>query len=249
MVALGAAIEADILSGNRKDMVLLDVTPLSLGIEMVGGLMDVIIPRNNKIPTKIAKEYTTSVDGQVNLAITIYQGERELVKDNRKLAAFDLKGIPAMPAGLPKIEIIFIINADGILKVSAKELRSGVEQDIEVKPSYGLTDEQVEDMLKASLQNAQADMNKRLIEEVRNEGKQLLYLIERFLEKNKSILSAEEIKETKRLAMDLENKIDSHDKRDTITASIEALNDYTKPFAERHMDSTVKDALSGKNIY
>lgn len=249
VVALGAAIEADILSGNRKDMVLLDVTPLSLGIEMVGGLMDVIIPRNSKIPTQLAKEYTTSVDGQVNLAITIYQGERELVKDNRKLASFELKGIPAMPAGLPKIEVTFKLNSDGILKVSAKELRSNMVQEIEVKPSYGLTDNQVEQMLKESLQNAEEDIDLRMNEEVRTEGKQLLYLTERFLEKNKEILTDEELLETKRLMHQLSQRIERNESRDAMSQAIESLNNYTQPFAERLMDNAVKDALKGKKIH
>lgn len=249
VVALGAALEADILDGNRTDMVLLDVTPLSLGIEMVGGLMDVIIPRNNKIPTRVAKEYTTSVDGQVNLSITIYQGERELVKDNRKLASFVLEGIPAMPAGLPKIEIIFGINSDGILQVSAKELRSGIQQKIQVKPSYGLTDEQVEEMLKLSIVNAKEDMDTRMIEESKNEGKQLIYLTERFMENNLAILSDEEVLKTKELTASLQEKIDKNDNKDAITNAIETLNEYTQPFAERLMDKAVKNALTGKKIY
>lgn len=143
VVALGAAIQADILAGNRKDILLLDVTPLSLGIETMGGLMDVIIPRNSKVPTKAGRQYTTSKDGQVNMKIAVYQGERDLIKENRKLAEFELKGIPAMPAGFPKVDINFLLNADGILKIQAIELRSGVKQEIDVKPTYGITDDQV----------------------------------------------------------------------------------------------------------
>ena len=151
VVALGAAVEADILAGNRKDILLLDVTPLSLGIETLGGLMDVIIPRNSKVPQRAARQYTTSVDGQSNLRISIYQGERDNIAFNRKLGEFHLTGIPGMPAGLPKIEITFMLDADGILKVSAKELRSGVEQKIDVKPQYGLTDEELETKLHLSV--------------------------------------------------------------------------------------------------
>ncbi|MFY7899719.1 MAG: Hsp70 family protein, partial [Chitinophagaceae bacterium] len=143
VVALGAAVQADILAGNNKEFLLLDITPLSLGIETMGGLMDVLIPRNSKIPTQVGRQYTTHKDGQSGMRISVYQGERDLVKDNRKLAEFNLTGIPGMPAGLPKVDVSFLINADGILVVKAKELRSGVEQSIEVKPQYGLSDEDV----------------------------------------------------------------------------------------------------------
>src|SRR5690606_21742627 len=136
VVALGAAIQANILAGNQKDMLLLDITPLSLGIETVGGLMDVIIPRNSKIPVSAGRNYTTSIDGQKNLKIAVYQGERDLVENNRKLGEFILREIPPMPAGIPKIEISFIIDADGILKVRARELRSQKSQQIEIRSTY-----------------------------------------------------------------------------------------------------------------
>ena len=142
VVAIGAAIQADILAGNQKDILLLDNTPLSLGIETVGGLMDVIIPRNSKVPNKAGRQYTTSVDGQKNLKVAVFQGERDLVENNRKLGEFILKEIPPMPAGLPKIDIQFILNADGILKVVAKELRSDVQQEIEIRSQYGLSEEE-----------------------------------------------------------------------------------------------------------
>ena len=158
VVALGAAIQADILAGNRSDILLLDVTPLSLGIETMGGLMDVIIPRNSKVPTKAGRQYTTSIDGQVNMKIAVYQGERDLIKENRKLAEFDLKGIPSMPAGFPKVDINFLLNADGILKIQAVELRSGVKQEVEVKPTYGITDDQVEQMLMDSITHAKTSV-------------------------------------------------------------------------------------------
>ncbi len=178
VVALGAAIQSDILAGNRKDILLLDVTPLSLGIETMGGLMDVIIPRNAKVPTKAGRQYTTSIDGQINMKISVYQGERDLVSENRKLAEFELKGIPAMPAGFPKVDINFRLNADGILTVEAVELRSGVKQEVEVKPTYGITDEQVEKMLIDSIQNAKEDVSKRMIIEARTEGEQMVYTVE-----------------------------------------------------------------------
>ncbi len=247
VVALGAAIEADILAGNRKDIVLLDVTPLSLGIETLGGLMDVIIPRNSKIPTQAGRQYTTSIDGQTNLKVSVYQGERELVKDNRKLAEFDLKGIPPMPAGLPKIQINFIINADGILKVTAKEMRSGIQQDIEVKPQYGLTDEQVEQMLMASLQNAQQDMQERQILEAIGEADQIIYHTQKFIEKHGNLLTQEEKENTEKAIINLQEAIKTRNK-DLIYKAIDELNQVSKPFAERAMDLAIAEALKGKKI-
>lgn len=247
VVALGAAVEADILAGNRTDMLLLDVTPLSLGIETMGGLMDVIIPRNSKVPSKVGKQYTTSVDGQINLKVNVYQGERELVKENRKLAEFDLKGIPAMPAGLPKIQVDFILNADGILKVDATELRSGVKQEVEVKPQYGLTDEEVERMLKESIENAQADVQTRMLTEAKTEAQQLIYTTERFIDKNQSILTDNEIQKTALYINDVNNALEANNK-DLILKAIDELNEYTRPFAERLMDVAVSEALKGKKI-
>ncbi|MEO7049840.1 MAG: Fe-S protein assembly chaperone HscA, partial [Ferruginibacter sp.] len=183
VVALGAAIQADILAGNNKDFLLLDITPLSLGIETSGGLMDVLIPRNAKIPSKAGRQYTTQIDGQPGMRISVYQGERDLVKDNRKLAEFILSGIPGMPAGMAKVDVSFLINADGILTVDAKELRSGVQQSIEVKPQYGITDADVEKMLQDSLLNAKDDIATRALVEARTEAEQLLKTTERFLQK------------------------------------------------------------------
>lgn len=247
VVALGAAVEADILAGNRKDMLLLDVTPLSLGIETLGGLMDVIIPRNSKIPAKVGKQYTTSVDGQVNLKVGVYQGERELVKENRKLAEFDLKGIPAMPAGLPKIQVDFILNADGILNVNATELRSGVKQQVEVKPQYGLTDEAVEQMLRESIEHAKEDVEKRMLVEARTEAEQLIYTAERFIEKNQSLLTDHELQTTALYINDVRNALEGSDK-DTILKAVDELNQYTRPFAERVMDNAIGKALKGKKL-
>ncbi|WP_353139622.1 Fe-S protein assembly chaperone HscA [Pseudopedobacter sp.] len=247
VVSLGAAIQADVLSGNRKDILLLDVTPLSLGIETMGGLMDVIIPRNSKIPTKAGRQYTTSVDGQVNMKISVYQGERDLVKENRKLAEFDLKGIPSMPAGFPKVDINFLLNADGILTVEAIELRSGVKQHIDVKPTYGLKDEEVEKMLLDSVLNAKEDVAQRMVIEARTEGEQMVYTAERFIEKNKAFLSETELAETRKLIEALKTDLQNHDK-DKIHASIDALNEYTRPFAERLMDHAISHAMKGKSI-
>lgn len=248
VVALGAAIEADVLAGNRKDVLLLDVTPLSLGIETAGQLMDVLIPRNSKIPCRVAREYTTSVDGQVNLKVSVYQGERELVSENRKLGEFDLKGIPAMPAGLPKIEIQFALNADGMLKVKAMEKRSGVEQVVEIQPSSGLTDDQVEQMLKSGLENAKEDLDERMLRETQNEGEQIIYTTLRFIEKNTNLLSGSEINGAKQRIEALRGLLMKSTDRHELQSSIEELNDYSRPFAERLMDTAVSTALKGKLI-
>src|SRR4051794_7033622 len=247
VVALGAAVQADILAGNNKDFLLLDITPLSLGIETMGGLMDVLIPRNSKIPTKAARQYTTQKDGQGSMRISVFQGERDMVKDNRKLAEFNLAGIPGMPAGLPKVEVSFLINADGILVVKAKELRSGVEQSIEVKPQYGLTDEEVEHMLLDSITHAKDDMQRRALVEARTEGEQLLQATEKFLANNSSLITSQEMVATATAMQALQLALTMTDK-DLIHTKTEALNEVTKPFAERAMDKAVSEALKGKLI-
>ncbi len=247
VVALGAAIQADVLAGNQKDILLLDITPLSLGIETMGGLMDVIIPRNSKIPTRAGRTYTTSKDGQSQIKISVFQGERDLVKDNRKLSEFVLSGIPGMPAGFPKVEIQFTINADGILMVKAKELRSGVEQSIEVKPQYGLTDEQVEKMLIESIENAKDDMAVRGLQEAKTEAEQMILVTEKFLQKNESLLAAEEISTTKNLLIELKNSLQQPE-RNLIHKRMDELNQFTRPFAERVMDIAIADAMKGKKI-
>lgn len=247
VVALGAAVQADILAGNNKDFLLLDITPLSLGIETMGGLMDVLIPRNAKIPTKVGRQYTTQKDGQSDMRISVFQGERDLVKDNRKLAEFSLKGIPGMPAGLPKVEVSFLINADGILVVKAKELRSGVEQEIEVKPQYGLTDEEVEKMLMDSLTHAKEDMQVRALVEARTEGEQILDVTEKFIGKNAALLTKEEITATATAMQALQLALTMEDKN-LIHTKIEELNEVTRPFAERAMDAAISGALKGKSI-
>ena len=249
VVALGAAIEADVLSGNRSDVLLLDVTPLSLGIETAGKLMDVLIPRNTKIPFKVAREYTTSVDGQVNMRIAVFQGERELVDENRKLGEFILKNIPAMPAGFPKIQVAFVLDANGMLTVKAKELRSGISQDIEIKPQYGLSDQEVEQMLMDGFVHAKEDVEKRMVQEAINEGKQMVYTAERFIEKNHVMLSDEEMNGTKQRINDLRGLLEHTDSdRNAILDAVTRLNDYTRPFAERLMDQAIAVALKGKTI-
>ncbi len=247
VVALGAAIQADILAGNNKEFLLLDITPLSLGIETAGGLMDVLIPRNAKIPSKASRQYTTQIDGQPGMRISVYQGERDLVKDNRMLAEFILKGIPGMPAGLPKVEVSFLINADGILTVSAKELRSGVEQSIEVKPQYGLTDSEVETMLLDSITHAKDDIAVRALTEAKTEGEQLLKTTERFLQKNAALLISDELIQTANGMQALQLAITMNDK-DLILKKIEELNDISRPYAERVMDEAVSLAMKGKSV-
>ena len=247
VVSLGAAIQADVLAGNNKDILLLDITPLSLGIETAGGLMDVLIPRNSKIPSKAARQYTTQVDGQSSMRISVYQGERDLVNDNRKLAEFNLKGIPAMPAGLAKIEISFTINADGILNVTAKELRSQVEQSIEIKPQYGITDAEVEKMLLDSITHAKEDIANRALAEAKTEGEQLLKTTERFLQKNVSQLTALELKNTAEAMQALQLSLSLNDKN-LVHTKIEELNNISKPYAERIMDNALSSAMKGKSI-
>lgn len=246
-VALGAAIQADILAGNQKDLLLLDITPLSLGIETMGGLMDVIIPRNTKVPAKVGRRYTTSVDGQRNLKVAVYQGERDLVEHNRKLGEFILKGIPPMPAGLPKIEIHFILNADGILQVKAQELRSNVEQSIEVRPQYGISEEDMARMLLDSIQNAQEDMATRALLEARNEANNIILSAEKFVQQHEAILSREEIETTLALNESLRQAVAGTDK-DLINKAMEDLNDFTSPLAHRAMDTAIADAIKGISL-
>lgn len=247
VVAQGAAIQADILAGNNKDMLLLDVTPLSLGIETVGGLMDVIVPRNNKIPTRVGRQYTTSVDGQVNLMISVYQGERELVANNRKLGSFILSGIPPMAAGLPKIEIHFLIDADGILKVKAKELRSGVEQSIIIQNQYGISEEEMAKMLLDSISHAQEDMEVKGLLDARNEANNIILSARKFVRQHAEILNEEQIKSVMKMAEELENEVMGNNK-DEILKQIEILNDYTRPFAQLAMENVIRKSISGTSI-
>lgn len=247
VVALGAAVQADILAGNNKDFLLLDITPLSLGIETMGGLMDVLIPRNAKIPSKAGRQYTTQKDGQSSMRIAVYQGERDLVKDNRKLAEFNLTNIPGMPAGLPKVEVSFLVNADGILVVKAKELRSGIEQSIEVKPQYGLSDEEVEKMLLDSITHAKEDMKTRSLVEAQTEAEQILQSTSQFITKNKEFLTLQELTDTEQALNDLRSKLKDGDK-DEIHVLIEKLNEISRPYAERLMDEAISHAMKGKKI-
>jgi len=242
VVALGAAIQADMLAGNRQAMQLQDVTPLSLGIETMGGLMDVLIPRNTKIPASAFRNYTTQQDGQTSMKVAIYQGERDQVKDNRKLAEFELTGIPEMNAGLAQIQLSFSLNDDGILLVKARELRSGVEQSIQVQPQYGLTGQEVDAMLQSSIRYAQEDLQTRDMLEIQTAAQQLLDVTAAFLDKNPELLSAEEMQNTRQAMNDLQDVIATNDKA-VIEEKIAALNELSKPYAERLTDKAAREGL------
>lgn len=247
VVALGAAVQADVLAGNRKDMLLLDVTPLSLGIETLGGLMDVIISRNSTVPVKAARQYTTSVDGQANLKIAIYQGERDLVADNRFLGEFILKDIPPMPAGIPKIEIKFILDADGILTVKAAELRTNIETSIEIRSAYSLSEEEMATMLLNSLKNAEYDMNIRMLLEARNEALTLHRAGTKFIKQNRNIISSHDLPEIERLLKELE-QCKEYDEKDLINNIITQFNRLTEPYAHQVMDMAISGSLKGEKV-
>ena len=253
VVALGAAIQADILITGNRDMLLLDVTPLSLGIETIGGVTSKIIIRNSTIPATGSEMFTTAVDNQTAVDIHVLQGERELVPDNRSLARFKLRGIPPMPAGMPRVQVQFQIDANGILSATARELRTEIEQTIEVKPSYGLTDEEVERMLLESFEHAESDFAARLLIDARNEAEAVIQATTKSLrdpdfdEIEKTELAAGERKKIESVLAGLKMVLNSTD-RETIQKWTQALNDATQHLAEVMMNRSVKAALAGKNI-
>jgi molecular chaperone DnaK len=253
VVALGAAVQADILVSGRREMLLLDVTPLSLGIETIGGVVSKIIMRNSTIPASGREMYTTSVDNQTSVDIHVVQGERELVADCRSLARFKLRGIPPMPAGLPRVEIRFQIDANGILSVGARELRTSVEQSIDVKPSYGLTDQEVERMLIESFEHAQADFDARLLIEARNEAESVITATEKslrrpdFAEIAGGELTKDELAHIDRVLADLK-QVMTGTEREVIHEKTHALNHATRHLAEVMMNRSVREALAGRNV-
>jgi molecular chaperone DnaK len=251
VVALGAAVQADILAGASKsteEMLLLDVTPLSLGIEALGGTVARIIQRNSTIPASATEHFTTGVDGQTNVAIHVVQGEREMAADCRSLARFDLKGIPPMSAGLPRIEVKFLIDADGILKVAAREQRSGQAAKIEVKPTYGLTDEQVEGMILDSFDHAEEDFAKRLLVEARTEADTILSAVERAPQNPAWQQLTGEEQSAIDTARDRLASVKLGDDLAAIREATVALDQATRRFAELMMDAAVTSAIRGKTM-
>ena len=248
VVALGAAVQADILAGGQRDMLLLDVTPLSVGIETMGGVLSKIIPRNSTIPASATELFTTFIDGQTNVKIHVLQGERELVKDCRSLAQFDLKDIPGMTAGMPKIEVKFLIDADGILSVSAQELRTGKYQSIEVKPTYGLTDEQVEHMILESFEYAESDIEARLVIEARIEAETVLNATAKGLSDDQYANLSDDEKAAITAASKALREAMKTDNHQAIREAIEKLSNATMHLAELIMNTAISKALKDKRV-
>ncbi|PYM58977.1 MAG: molecular chaperone DnaK [Candidatus Rokuibacteriota bacterium] len=245
VVALGAAVQAHILAGGITDMLLLDVTPLSLGIETLGGIVSVLISRNTTIPTMAKEYFTTSVDGQTAVDMHVLQGERELAKDNRSLARFDLTGIDPMPAGMPKIEVTFLIDANGMLQVQAREQRTGKAASIEVKPTYGLSEAQVAQMVEDSFTHAEADVNARLLIETKTEAETVMNHVRRALAQGGHLMSAEE-RSLITGALDALRAVEESGDRDAIRERTIELNRATEPLAQRMMDKALRDAVTSR---
>ncbi len=250
VVALGAAIQANVLAGNRasgEEWLLLDVIPLSLGIETMGGLVEKIIPRNSTIPVARAQEFTTFKDGQTAMGIHVVQGDRELVSDCRSLARFELRGIPPMAAGAARIRVTFQVDADGLMSVSARESTSGVEASVTVKPSYGLSDEQITQMLKDSFEHARDDVHARALREQQVEAERMIEATASALREDADLLSPDELESIRAELAALRQLAGGTDHR-AIKMQVDRLNKATEPFASRRMDRSVKSALSGRTV-
>jgi molecular chaperone DnaK len=245
VVALGAAVQAQILAGGITNMLLLDVTPLSLGIETLGGIVSVLIPRNTTIPTNAREMFTTSVDGQRVVDMHVVQGERELAKDCRSLARFELSGVDPMPAGMPKIEVVFLIDANGILQVTATELRTGKAAAIEVRPTYGLSEGDVDRMVEESFTYAEADVEARLLIEARNEADTVITHVERALRQGDALVDADE-RQTIGAALDALRRARATEDRELIREATSAMNRATEHLAELMMDAALKAALASR---
>ncbi len=246
VVALGAAVQAGILAGDNKDMLLLDVTPLSLGIETMGGVMSAVIRRNTTIPTSAKEMFTTSVDGQTSVDIHILQGERELVQDNRSLARFQLK-VPPLPAGTPRVEVTFLIDANGILNVTASDIRTGQSQSVQVKPSYGLTDDEVEHMIRESFQFAEQDVRARQVIEARVEAEAIMTATDKALQRGTNLIAREEVQAIQH-AIDALRAAHAQNDHRVIRSKIADVEHVTHHLAEALMDSTLKEALENKKL-
>ncbi|MBF0285506.1 MAG: Fe-S protein assembly chaperone HscA [Magnetococcales bacterium] len=249
VVALGAAHQADLLGGNRRsgDLLLLDVTPLSLGLETMGGMVERIVPRNTPTPTARAQEFTTFKDGQTAMAIQVVQGEREMVDQCRSLARFELRGIPPMVAGAARIRVTFQIDADGLLTVSARELTTGVEQRVEVKPSYGLSDGEIERILRDALDHGEEDLRQRMLAESRVEAERVIAALGAALKADSALLSPEELTQVK-LAMAKLWEISRGEDHEKINNGLRELDQQTRFFAQRRMDQTIQTAMAGHRL-
>jgi molecular chaperone HscA len=250
VVALGAAIQANQLAGNNPqgELLLLDVIPLSLGIETMGGLVERIVPRNETIPTAKAQDFTTFKDGQTAMAIHVVQGERDLVADCRSLARFELRGIPPMAAGAARIRVTFTVDADGLLNVSAREQGSGVEARIDVKPSYGLTDEQIAKMLRESFTTAEADMKARALTEARVDAERMIIATHSALDADGDLLDAQERGDIEALVAALRETAGASSDAAVVEAAVQALARGTEAFAAFRMNEGIRKALAGKNL-